>query len=568
MLRISVHSLFHSILRRPHLLRSLIRHLHNHNLNQLWIARRCLVHACQVRDTLSQTVATLPSSSSGGSCRQLRRRARGSEKIFRNRDPEHEPLLTTMGSAGEAAFGRPLAFLVGCVQRPSVSTATPRKSRERIRMCRQPESHVIRVVGAGVAGLATALAVLHLDAGSKRVVRRVLIYDQAENETQLLADAGAALNLNGGVAVLQRLGLLERLRDAGITNSSATSTLVNGEGNERQLFRIDFSRFRDKARSLVAKDGKQVTLCIMRKALLALLLNAVLQDPRAEIKYGAKLKGCREDGVLEFADGSVSEPCTVCIGADGIRSSVRAFVLNKKIGDRPIYTNIRVVFAIGPKRSRIESHRADDAELKQYFSDRFFMLCFTGGCGPGVCQDIVALVFRDKSADFENPSYRRWDEEAVKKDALERIAQITVPADVRKCLQHADQWISIPVFQRRPIRQWSRGRYVLVGDAAHASAPFLGQGANQAIQDAYCLATELVSKLDSESYTDLEPAFRRYTTKRFLPTTKIIIESVLIGSIEAPAGALGVIFRNALFSMLGRLGVPEKVYVSGALPRV
>ena len=37
------------------------------------------------------------------------------------------------------------------------------------------------------------------------------------------------------------------------------------------------------------------------------------------------------------------------------------------------------------------------------------------------------------------------------------------------------------------------GRAVLLGDAAHAMAPFLGQGANQAIQDGYCLASCLAA---------------------------------------------------------------------------
>ena len=47
------------------------------------------------------------------------------------------------------------------------------------------------------------------------------------------------------------------------------------------------------------------------------------------------------------------------------------------------------------------------------------------------------------------------------------------------------------LFARRPLAQWSRGPVVLLGDAAHAMLPHHGQGANQAIEDAFVLAQEL-----------------------------------------------------------------------------
>jgi salicylate hydroxylase len=47
------------------------------------------------------------------------------------------------------------------------------------------------------------------------------------------------------------------------------------------------------------------------------------------------------------------------------------------------------------------------------------------------------------------------------------------------------------LFARRPLARWSRGPVVLLGDAAHAMLPHQGQGANQAIEDAFVLAEEL-----------------------------------------------------------------------------
>jgi 2-polyprenyl-6-methoxyphenol hydroxylase-like FAD-dependent oxidoreductase len=42
-----------------------------------------------------------------------------------------------------------------------------------------------------------------------------------------------------------------------------------------------------------------------------------------------------------------------------------------------------------------------------------------------------------------------------------------------------------------PLRHWSQGRVVLLGDAAHAMTPNLGQGGAQAVEDAYVLAEHL-----------------------------------------------------------------------------
>src|SRR5204862_4122256 len=52
------------------------------------------------------------------------------------------------------------------------------------------------------------------------------------------------------------------------------------------------------------------------------------------------------------------------------------------------------------------------------------------------------------------------------------------------------------LYDREPLSTWTRGRLTLLGDAAHPMLPHVGQGANQAIEDAVALAA-LLSKTDS-----------------------------------------------------------------------
>ena len=72
--------------------------------------------------------------------------------------------------------------------------------------------------------------------------------------------------------------------------------------------------------------------------------------------------------------------------------------------------------------------------------------------------------------------------------------------------RHLNKWA---VFARRPLPAWVRdGRIALLGDAAHAMTPFLGQGAATAIEDALVLSRCLRSE------TEIAPALGRYQAAR------------------------------------------------------
>lgn len=122
-----------------------------------------------------------------------------------------------------------------------------------------------------------------------------------------------------------------------------------------------------------------------------------------------------------------------------------------------------------------------------------------------------------------------------------------------------------------PVAMSLPSRTLLTSDSFHASvahalAPFLGQGANQAIQDAQCLALA-VARVGSEFQT-LGDALRFYQDTRNPPTDAIIRSSIYVGWLETQGGLLGMAFRDTISTVEGVLGIPAKILFSSALPRV
>ncbi|HNE29135.1 MAG TPA: FAD-dependent monooxygenase, partial [Saprospiraceae bacterium] len=107
-----------------------------------------------------------------------------------------------------------------------------------------------------------------------------------------------------------------------------------------------------------------------------------------------------------------------------------------------------------------------------------------------------------------------------------------------------DQLIWNDLADLKPLDRFAYGRVVLIGDAAHATTPNLGQGACQAIEDAVILA-EMLKK-----HSDPEQAFRAYEQKR-LPRTRFIVEtSRRMGAIAQWQNPLLVCLRNVLFRLI------------------
>jgi len=182
-----------------------------------------------------------------------------------------------------------------------------------------------------------------------------------------------------------------------------------------------------------------------------------------------------------------------------------------------------------------------------------------GGLG-GTKVDQIALCIADDRPASSNPE---WKAEEQSKETLRLALERTgMPEELQKIARRVDRVFEVGCYTSNSLQPWSKdGQLVLVGDAAHAMPPFLGQGANQAIQDAYSLASNLASA------DTVSEALAKYQRTRLPPTASLTLKSVLVGKLETQAGA-GAVFRDALIGTLARIGVAKQIFLDGAAVRV
>ncbi|MFI1397961.1 FAD-dependent monooxygenase [Streptomyces sp. NPDC020681] len=321
------------------------------------------------------------------------------------------------------------------------------------------------VVGAGIAGLTTALALL--DAGwSCRV------YEAAPGPHPEGAGIHVAPN---GMRVLQRLGV-----DLARYGSAMDALAIRRWANGRIIGTLDLTGI---------KDAPYYTL---HRADLNRALRAGI--PEGTVTYGAAVTRVDEDadGVrVRLSDGS-SVRSDLLIGADGIHSTIR----NQLCGDSPRYTGNVMYRGIVPSDRVPESVDPRHATIWAGPERHFVAYPISGG----------SAYYISASADGQPWTSPGWSE----------------PGDPDMVLGHYEDWdatvthllTSVTTMTRwalydRPLSSaWKAARITLVGDAAHAMPPFLAQAANLAMEDAVRLAASLAT------HADPVEALRAYESER------------------------------------------------------
>ena len=332
----------------------------------------------------------------------------------------------------------------------------------------------VAVVGGGIGGATVALALAHHGVD-------VAVYERRGT----VPPVGSGLGLAGnGQRVLRGLGLGPALEATGAPISTMRMLGADGAG----IAHYDSGRL----------------LGMRRADLIRIVLDGL--GPGV-VHHGRACAGVDVDAdrpVVRLVDGSRAAADVVVV-ADGLRSRCAAVVATRPMLRASGTSSLRgFVDGGGLPEHLVTGQNAwlgADRHLICYPVDRHGTLNFA--------------AFVPRPAGSADEWSFRVDPEAV------RDAYAGWDDDVAAILARADEVYRYDLADRDPFGPWTRAGVVLLGDAAHPMLPHMGQGANQAIEDAAVLAALLGAAGDGADLADLADRLAAYEATRKPRTDRI-----------------------------------------------
>ncbi|MBW3466636.1 FAD-dependent monooxygenase [Arthrospiribacter ruber] len=349
----------------------------------------------------------------------------------------------------------------------------------------------VTIIGAGIGGLTTALTL-------KRKGLDVEVFEGSA----AIKPVGAGINIaNNAMQVFQKLGIQGKIESAGNRMSKMKIT----DSQLKPLSVVDLSEYEQKY-------GVS-SFAIHRGELQKILAEEVGYE---HIRLSKRLVSIEKKELfkLTFEDDSTITS-KIVIGADGIKSVVR-----------------NQLFSENTLRDASQS------------------------CWRGICEidlpekyhnELNEAWGRGKRFGFVKLSGKKvyWyalaNSKNIKTDEINLVNLFDefhkdIPAIISSTAK--DQIIINDIFDLKPIYKWHRENVCLIGDAAHATTPNLGQGACQAVEDAYVLG-----KLIDDGFT-MENSFEEYERLRQKKAHSIVNMSWTVGKMAHIDSRYGVWMRN------------------------
>ncbi|WP_100366946.1 FAD-dependent monooxygenase [Yoonia maricola] len=325
----------------------------------------------------------------------------------------------------------------------------------------------IAVIGGGIGGLTAALAFGRRDAN-------VTVYEQAP----ALTEVGAGLQITpNGARALNALGIDRALAATGVT---AQAVVPMDAVTSREITRFDLS-------------GQTPPYRFYHRAALIDILARGCEAAGVTVKLGTRVDRLNPDGSF-MVEGRLVRP-VLTVGADGLRSAVRGLI-NRPT--EPFFTG-QVAW-----RAMIKTKQADQVARIWMAPGRHLVTYpLSGGR-----LNIVAVQERGQWAD------EGWHHDDDPGNL--RMVFADCGWEVKSILGEVEKANLWGLFRHPVAEKWHAGSVAILGDAAHPTLPFLAQGANLAIEDAYVLAR------CCDENASLDKGLRSYQDKRRARVVKAI----------------------------------------------
>lgn len=357
----------------------------------------------------------------------------------------------------------------------------------------------IVIIGGGIGGMTAAIALR----------QRGLAATVYEAAAELRPVGAGILVPPNAMQVYGRLGVADAVQQAGFVPRAAEIL----DARDGLLQRSD-------SVGLAGSYGFP-TVAIHRARLHGVLAAAL--GPAA-IRLGKACTAIVDEpggALVRFADGDAVR-ARVVIGADGLRSVVRQHLFPDAALRYSGQSSYRAVVPFA---------------LPEEIADVGWEV-WGAGCRFGFSSVAPGEVYWYATVDAAPGTER--DRRPYKERLAELFADFPAPIAALIAATPETSMLNTDIYDLRPLARWHRGRVVLLGDAAHATTPNLGQGGAQAVEDAAVLAECLAT------HREPEEAFASYERRRRAKASMVVARSWSIGKLAHVRNPVARAARNVV----------------------
>lgn len=358
----------------------------------------------------------------------------------------------------------------------------------------------ITIIGAGIGGLTTAIA----------LEQKGFEVEIFESFTEMKRLGAGIVLANNAMKVFQRLGLAEII----YKNSNQISSLKLVDENLDVLTEINLTSFEKKLGVHYAAIHRGT----LQKVLLKNLKSTKLHLGK-RLKY---IENYEKTIHLHFEDGTTRE-ANILIGADGIHSVVR-----QRFFPKTVIRNAHQVCWRGITKIKLPEKFQHELNESWGKGTRFGIVPLAGG-------EVYWFALANYKNDFRT-EFHASDLGKMFSDYHPIVANIIHSTP-------SDKIIVNEINDLKPIKKWHSKNVCLIGDAAHATTPNMGQGACQSIEDALAISLCL------EKEKNIEKAFSNFEKLRIKKANGVINQSWQVGKMAQIENNLGRKIRNFIMRL-------------------